>query len=216
MSLTEKPWYPEVYMFAVTAIFSGILIGFSALTQPRVERNEQIFLQRAVLVAVAAAQEQTPSAEISRRYEQRVRPVKRDPRGPDEAGNVIEYQLLDAETGAIEAIGVPFGGQGYWDEIRGVVGVEPDRRTVTGIYFYQQNETPGLGGEIVTESWRSQFAGKVLTVGEEPLGIVQAGQEVGDDEVQAVTGATQTSIRLERMLNEDLGAWQAATVEAAQ
>ncbi|MFW6154584.1 MAG: FMN-binding protein [Planctomycetota bacterium] len=202
MSLTEKAWYPEVYMFVVTAIFSGVLIGFTALTQERVERNEQIFLQRAVLVAVGAATADTPGSEISRIFEQRINSVERE--------GLVEYRLTAPDGRTVEAIGVPFDGQGYWDEIRGVLGVEPDRRTVTGIYFYQQNETPGLGGEITTGRWRSQFPGKTLAAGDEPLGIVQAGQEVGDSAVEAVTGATQTSVRLERMLNADLRAWRAA------
>ena len=216
MSITGKTWYPEAYMFAVTAAFSGILIVFAALTQERVERNELIFLQRAVLVAVGAAAERTPPEEISRIYDERIVAVKTDPQGRDDVDNVIEYRLMAPGSDTVEAIGVPFGGQGYWDQIRGVIRVRPDRRTVTGIYFYQQNETPGLGGEIVTEDFRGRFEDKQLAAGDQPLQIVQAGQEIGDSQVQAVTGATQTSIRLERMLNEDLRAWQARTQEGGQ
>jgi len=201
MSITEKPWYPLAYMFAVTAVFSGVLIGFSALTQDRVDRNEQIFLQRAILIATGAAAENTPGEEISRIFNERVEPAEKD--------GIVEYRLKTLD-GRLQAIGVPFEGQGYWDQIRGVLGVNADRKTVTGIAFYQQNETPGLGGEIVTQQWRSQFPGKTIAVGDQPLRILQAGQTVGDNAVQAVTGATQTSVRLERMLNEDLRTWQTA------
>ncbi len=37
-----------------------------------------------------------------------------------------------------------------------------DGNTVSGITYYEQGETPGLGGEVENPSWRAQFVGKKL------------------------------------------------------
>ena len=40
--MKDKPYYPIVYMFVITAFFSSILIGLAQLTRHRVEANEQL------------------------------------------------------------------------------------------------------------------------------------------------------------------------------
>ena len=47
--MREKPWFPAVYMFVVTAFFSSIVIGFSRLTEKRVEANTTLAFEKAVL-----------------------------------------------------------------------------------------------------------------------------------------------------------------------
>ena len=49
--MKDKPFYPVVYMFIVTAFFSSIVIGFARFTQDRVDANKQIAFERAVLQA---------------------------------------------------------------------------------------------------------------------------------------------------------------------
>ena len=85
--------------------------------------------------------------------------------------------------------------------------VLPDKRTITGIAFYEQSETPGLGGRIVEDDFRGQFAGKVLRPGDTMMGIIPASETLNESQVHAITGATQTCIRLEALMNEDLSAW---------
>ena len=51
--------------------------------------------------------------------------------------------------GEQEAVAVRFSGPGVWGPIKGFLALESDRKTIRGITFYEQEETPGLGGEIV-------------------------------------------------------------------
>ncbi len=37
--MREKRWYPVLYMFAVTALSSSIVIGFTQVTRHRVQAN---------------------------------------------------------------------------------------------------------------------------------------------------------------------------------
>lgn len=194
MSLKDKPYFAVVYMFFVTAFFSTILIGFSLITRQRVEVNEQLRFERAVLEAFP---------EVHYQNAQQIHQIFTNRFEKDEQTGAYVYR----EDGQVQGYAVPFAGQGFWDQIRGVIGIAPDRRTIKGLAFYEQNETPGLGARIDEDEFRQQFIGKKIEDSAEPIKIVRAPRTLGENEVHAVTGATQTSVRLEVLMNQDLRAW---------
>ncbi|MFO8014873.1 MAG: FMN-binding protein [Phycisphaerae bacterium] len=93
-----------------------------------------------------------------------------------------------------DAVAVPFSGKGLWGVIRGFVALAPDLETVRRVTFYKHSETPGLGAEIETPGFRNQFRGMPVP---ERAGRV-------DLDIQAITGATMTSQRVEAMLERTL------------
>lgn len=197
--MRNKPWFPILYMFVVTAVFSSILIGLSRFTRDRVEANELLAFEKAVLMALSFDLSETPRPdEIHAAYVERVRPPS-----PSSSG---AYQLMDGDR--IAGYALPIEGQGFWDRIRGVVGIAPDRRTIMGISFYEQAETPGLGAEIARPWFCDQFIGKTISESGKPFGIKPAGSTLSHCEVHAVTGATQTSTRLEKIIIESLTQWR--------
>ena len=98
--------------------------------------------------------------------------------------------------------------KGFWAPIKGVIGIAADRRTITGIAFYEQNETPGLGGEIIKSEFRAQFKDKRIAPQGLPLRILPVTAELDESSVHAITGATQTSNRLDKFMNEQLTLWR--------
>jgi Na+-transporting NADH:ubiquinone oxidoreductase subunit C len=137
-------------------------------------------------------------------YQQRVKEVK------DGQGKVLFYEILAPGGGGLQSYVVPVVGAGLWGEIQSVVGVEKDLRTLTGIEFIKQNETPGLGGRI-TESWfKEQFRGKRW-----PLSVVPEGNPAGDQQFQAITGATNTTNGIRDILNTRLAKAEQA-IKASQ
>ena len=56
----------------------------------------------------------------------------------------------------------PINGYGLWDAIYGYLAVKPDGDTVTGISWYDQKETPGLGANISEPYWQDLFPGKKI------------------------------------------------------
>jgi Na+-transporting NADH:ubiquinone oxidoreductase subunit C len=79
---------------------------------------------------------------------------------------------------------------------------------ILGLAFYEQSETPGLGAEI-TEPWfENQFRNKDIPENPEPdeelIQLVRAGGEKRAGDVDAITGATQTSKRVEDIINATL------------
>lgn len=95
---------------------------------------------------------------------------------------------------------------GLWGPIWGYIAVNDDGNTVYGAYFNHEGETAGLGAEIKdSRQWQSQFAGKTIYGADgKPVLKVLKTSEIKDRtcEVDAVTGATLTSVGVSNMLQE--------------
>lgn len=205
--MREKWWFPVFYMFVVTAFFSSIVIGFSQLTSARVQANQHLAFEKAVLVVLPGLLDTDESRlQLHRKYVDRVGE-------PDEqSGGACTLK----EAGKIIAYALPISGQGFWAPIKGVIGIKADQQTITGMAFYEQHETPGLGAQITTSAFTSQFNGKVISSADKPLNVRRPGDELGPSDVHAVTGATQTSIRLEKILNDALKKWRIELAEKSE
>src|SRR5690606_13835510 len=70
--------------------------------------------------------------------------------------------LVDDESGALQTLVLPVSGYGLWGTMYGHLALQSDLNTVVGIGFYEQKETPGLGGEIVNPRWVGQWPGKQI------------------------------------------------------
>jgi len=112
------------------------------------------------------------------------------------------YSPPDA-NGTVLAVAIRFAGRGLWGPIKGFLALEPDMKTIRGITFYEQEETPGLGGEITTKEFRGQFEGKsIIGVDGTPGIIISVGGEDAPNKVDGITGATMTCDKVQAMLNE--------------
>ena len=195
--MRDKPWFAVVYMFVVTAFFSSVVIGFARLTSARVKANEQLAFETAMLEAFGLAEGKT-GPEIHEFFlEQFDKP---------DAEHGQAYTLI--EDGKVSGYAVLVDGKGFWAPIKGIVGISADGRRIRGVSFYEQSETPGLGAEIVKPEFRAQFEGKRMATADRPIRIRPTGSELAGNEVHAITGATQTCMRLERLMNEDLARWR--------
>jgi Na+-transporting NADH:ubiquinone oxidoreductase subunit C len=193
--MKQSRYFAVIYMFTLTAVLSTMLIGLERLTRQRVKANEQIAFERAVLAVF-------PQIKINLPTE--IHPVfTRDFALSDTSGGAYAYR----PSGQLAGYALPFSGQGFWSNIRGVIGIGTDLKTITGIQFYEQAETPGLGARIVEPFFYEQFAQKMLTEGDRPVRI-RPSNEAGANDVAAITGATQTCVRLETLLNEAIVQWR--------
>ncbi|MDP2901595.1 MAG: Na(+)-translocating NADH-quinone reductase subunit C [Methylovulum sp.] len=68
--------------------------------------------------------------------------------------------FLVKEGGAVKSIILPVNGYGLWSTLYGFLSLDADGQTVQSINFYDQAETPGLGGEVVNPNWRALWKGK--------------------------------------------------------
>ncbi|MDO4289453.1 MAG: RnfABCDGE type electron transport complex subunit G [Eubacterium sp.] len=77
---------------------------------------------------------------------------------------------------------------GYGGTIEILTGITKDG-VISGITILSQDETPGLGAKATEPAFQEQFKGKAA---DKDLSVVKGG-EAGDNQIQAITGATITS-----------------------
>lgn len=106
--------------------------------------------------------------------------------------NIKEGASLDPEQTPAEGWVIPVNGFGLWDAIYGYLAIAPNADTVVGITWYQQKETPGLGANIATPEWQSNFPGKLIfqenSKGETDFKTTELGIRVVKGKVSEVLG----------------------------
>jgi Na+-transporting NADH:ubiquinone oxidoreductase subunit C len=122
--------------------------------------------------------------------------ARQDPAGIKRRSNLAEIYLVRDRQNRVQQLILPIYGNGLWSMMYAFVALDTDGRTVKGITYYDQGETPGLGGEIENPAWRAQFIGKkVLNDNGQPALRVTKGAAGQGDEfaVDGLSGATLTS-----------------------
>lgn len=121
------------------------------------------------------------------------------------------YYVHNADGHGIEAVILPVYGAGLWSRLYGFLALEKDFNTARGLKFYQQGETPGLGGEVENPKWRAQWQGKVMydDAGQPAVrlikGKVDASSPNAAHQIDGLSGATLTSRGVENLINYWLG-----------
>ncbi|CAM3390800.1 MULTISPECIES: Na(+)-translocating NADH-quinone reductase subunit C [Yersinia] len=119
-----------------------------------------------------------------------------DKAGIKRRANLVEIYLVRNEEGQTSKIVLPVYGSGLWSMMYAFVAIDNDGKTVRGISYYDQGETPGLGGEVENPIWRSQWVGKRLfnEQGEPAIRVVKGRADANDPyAVDGLSGATLTS-----------------------
>ncbi|AJR09658.1 NADH:ubiquinone reductase (Na(+)-transporting) subunit C [Photobacterium gaetbulicola] len=110
--------------------------------------------------------------------------------------NVATVYLVKDANDNIDKLILPVHGGGLWSMMYAFIAVETDGNTLAGITYYEQGETPGLGGEIENPNWRAQFVGKELfdSNNKPAIRVVKGGAPEGDIHgVDGLSGATLTA-----------------------
>lgn len=118
------------------------------------------------------------------------------------------FPLYIAEKDGEKYYILPLRGTGLWGPVWGYLSLEDDLNTVYGASFDHKTETPGLGAEISTAEFSSQFEGKSIMEAGEFVSIeVVKGNATGDHEVDGISGGTITSVGVSDMVKEYVGAY---------
>lgn len=138
------------------------------------------------------------------------------PSDQDEAGikrrpDVAKVYVL-RDGGKLEKVVLPIHGYGLWSTLYGFVCLQGDANTIQGLGFYQQAETPGLGGEVDNPRWKAQWQGKVVygsDMTDPQIRLVKGGVSADtknkEHKVDALSGATLTSRGVENLVDYWLG-----------
>lgn len=173
-----------LFLFVMALIVGNGLAAISRGLREQIDDNRRMMRVRSLLdVLGVEGRESKTDAELLALYESKVL---------EEPGEFPLY--VYRESGTDVALSFDLSGRGLWDQIKGFMAVENDGVTVRGVRFYEQNETPGLGGEIGTPLFERRFVGKRLFEAGQTLRIVKAGSgaDASMTEVDGITGATLT------------------------
>lgn len=189
--------YPAVFMVILSLIMTFILAFLNEKTKPVVAFNAEVDLQSKILYVFGIEVPSDDPEVINQVFTENVEVE-------DYNGKDLFIQVDN--NGETLAYAVPFDGPGLWGPIEGYIGVSADLTTTTGIEFTEQAETPGLGGRIGEEPYKSQFRGVDISQPAEDGKLIVNRPAPGGN-IDTISGATQTSNFVEDMINEDLGAF---------
>ena len=237
---TQGPLYVIAFAAVTSAVFTAGIVTLQVATAARVERNEKMREYRALAALFAPAWRIADPAALSDQQvidlvDARVdasQTVTDNAEQPPLAFRLYRAYADQAHK-ALVGVAIPVRGTGFWDLIEGRLALSADLKEVTGLVFVNQKETPGLGGRIEEPAFTDQFSKKVRgRQGREPLRAdpptapghpflyIGRGSPTGPADpryarsVDAITGATQTSLAVERFLNTDLRRFRRAMAAA--
>lgn len=171
---------PTVTLFVICLIVSALLAGTNALTKEPIAANELKKSQEAM---------------------QSVCPDAKSFEG--QKGLEIEvYKALD-ENGNEIGCAIPVSAKGYGGDVSVMVGISTeDGGKVTGVEILSHSETPGLGANATSESFRNQFQQEAPLI--HGFSVVKDGSGGSEGKIDAITGATITSNAVKNAVNEAL------------
>jgi electron transport complex protein RnfG len=188
-----------VATLVVAALCSGLLLsGAYQITKPMIDANKAEALRQGVFRVV-------PGATRIQKYA--LRDGHLVPVGADEVvTDPVVHGAFD-DDGAFLGWAISGTGAGFQDAIRVLLGFDPARRRVTGMYILESRETPGLGDKIYKDP---DFVANFSDLAIDPQVVVVKDGRDADNEVDAITGATISSKAVVKIVNQALAEWQDA------
>ena len=169
-------------LIIMAVVCSSALALVNIKIAPIIQRNNEITYMSTVLEVFGIMYDTENSDSIISTYAQKI-----------EERDIDGLRLfIDKESGRNAT---SISGSGFQGPIILIVALEDDM--ISGFKVVSQVETPGLGSRITEESFQKSFIGKRVSNG---IAMTKSGN-AGISEFDAITGATETSRALVRILN---------------
>jgi Na+-transporting NADH:ubiquinone oxidoreductase subunit C len=213
-----------IMVFSVVMVVSvAILLSLTALLlQPRQEKNVEVEKKMNILSSMNVASTKSDAVELYDRHitdsyvvnveGNRVEGVdaftvnlREEQKKPLEEQSLPVFIAVTDNSDTLHIL--PLEGKGLWGPIWGYVSLKKDLSTIEGVTFDHKGETPGLGAEISTTPFESQFHDKSIFRDGKFVGIqvVKGGADPNSKyEVDAISGGTITSKGLQAMVHDGL------------
>jgi Na+-transporting NADH:ubiquinone oxidoreductase subunit C len=189
-----------LYMFLISVFFSALVSVVKILSEKKITANQERKLQRIILqVLDIQIPDVISGQELSRFFGQRIKILA--------IKDKTFYIAYEKDGKTLKGYAFPVGGPGFWGPIQGMVAVDPQAESLLGLAFYKHSETPGLGGRLAEDWFTGQFKGLPLfpIEGEKNIFYLRPeGDQKKANELDAITGATNTSSAIENFLNKEL------------
>ena len=167
-------------ILVLALVFASGLTAVQSALAPYIEQNEKDKTYNRIPMLILGVEEAEGLT---------IEPAAKD-------GPVIAYRV--SQNGEVIGYALEGSGGGYADQIKTLVGLSADGTTITGVSVIKQMETPNLGSKI-TGDWAGQYAGKAVVP---QLEAVAGAANLGDNQIDAITGATISSVCLTDIVND--------------
>jgi len=172
-----------VFVLVLGSVLTVALVSVNAFTDPYIRKNKETKLRKSVLDAFGI---EFTKDRIDEVFEANIETRTREQK---------DFYVTKAGEVAFE-----ISGSGLWGPIEGAIAVYADLKTIKGITIIHQEETPGLGGRIAEADFLDRFKNKKLLP---ELLILPAGKASGENQVEAITGATLSCKAFELIINDE-------------
>ncbi|MDA3810045.1 MAG: FMN-binding protein [Spirochaetaceae bacterium] len=172
-----------LFVLILGTILSSALISVNTYTAPIIERNQAIQLQKTILSAFGYSYD---LETLDSTFNDNVTIIGE--------GETLYYRSSN------NLLAFPYEGKGFQGEITGVIAIESDMKTISGLAILSQIETPGLGSRIGEEPFLSQFVAKQF---DPQLKFMSAGKSKNNNEIDGISGATLSSKAIINILNDN-------------
>lgn len=162
-----------VILFLITAICVGILGAVNQVTKPIIEANQIKSEEAAMKKLITNAETFVDIADIQ---DENVKKVCVAKSGDEVVGYVLRMEP-----------------NGYGGAVKMLIGIDTEGN-VKGISILEHSETPGFGANATKDEFKNQFTDRKA-----PLSVVKSNP--GENEIQAITGATITSTAVTNAVN---------------
>ena len=199
---------------------SGLTKDAKALSLDEISTLYQQVKPRLVDISTGKFIDKTPEGLTVDNYDQRMAakdpnaskalPGAKDVAGIKRQADVAKVYLVE-KAGKIERIILPVHGYGLWSTMYGFLALDTDLNTVAGFGFYDQAETPGLGGEVDNPLWKNKWPGKQIysNNGDVALAVIKGSVDPSSskavNQIDGLAGATLTSNGVSNLIKFWLG-----------
>lgn len=210
--------YIFIFSSIMVIVVATVLALAATLLQPQQLKNLEIEKKKSILESINIPADRKNSEELYKKYikesfvlnsKGEVREgidaftveLRNEQKKSPEDQNLPVFVATSDDGGRV--IVLPLEGKGLWGPIYGYISFRPDLNTIYGITFDHKGETPGLGAEINTPGFESQFKGKKIFEGADfvSVKVLKSNEKpIENHSVDAISGGTITSKGLERML----------------
>lgn len=206
---TNKNSYTLIYSAALVIIVAVVLSLATSMLKEKQQRNIEIERKEMILKSVHlggdASSQKDKEGYIEKEYQDYIK---------DSVATIdgVEKPLYICQNSSGERYFIiPLHGAGLWGPIWGYISLQDDYNTIYGAVFDHKGETPGLGAEISTSQFFSQFQGKQLfdESGKfTSIKSVKGGAAAQNPhQFDAISGGTITSDAVGEMLFKDIKAY---------
>ncbi len=173
-----------LFILILGSFLTSVLLLVDSYASPIIKRNNILKIKKSILTALEIPYNNKNITDV---FSNNIKVVKKKNKTFYISGNGdVSFKM---------------SGPGVWGPIESAIALKPDLKTIKSITIIHQEETPGLGSRITGKKFLNEFKNKVIIP---EIRIVRAGQAKGNNEVDAITGATLSSKAFEALINNQI------------